>query len=939
MVGGATTRGRGFYVLGTVEARDEHGTIGIGGVRAHCLLACLLLNAGRVVGIDRLVDAVWDDRPPSGARIQVQNRISTLRTRLRAGGLGADLIVRQAPGYLLRLDGVRFDLHDFDAAVARADRLRAAGRLADASDALRSAVDLWHGPALNGLDTTVLRTAAGHLEERRLQALESRLRADLELGRHPDVVAQLDLLVQQHPYRESLVDLLMRALAGTGRRSAAVDVYQRLRKQLADELGIDPGEVVQNTFRAVLRAPAPEQPRRRATVPAQLPADIPFAGRTAELGALDAVLPDAPGHRGTVVLTGTAGVGKSALAVHWAHRVAGRFPDGQLYLSLRGFSPYGQPMATDEAVRTLLDALEAPARDVPVGLPAQIGMYRSLMAGRRMLLVLDDARDADQVRRLLPGSPGCLTVVTSRDSLSGLAVTEGARLIRLDTLTGGEARTLLAQRIGPGPVTAEPDAVAAIVAECSSLPLALAVAAARIAAGPERPLARFAERLRAGRGTLDAFAGPDRPSDVRAVFSLSYRELSPGAARLFRLLHLRVGGRIATPAVASLAGVGRGKAAALLAELAAANLVTRRPPDHVTMHDLLHSYAGELSAAEDPEADRQAAWLRLLDHLTLSALAADHVTNPRRLLLDLADRRPGVVAERFADDGAAHAWFRREAPVLLEAVSAAADRGPAEHAWKLAWALTTYLNRTGHWAEWARAQRAGLAAAVRSGDLSGQAHCHRDLANALTRLRDYDAARRHMRQALDHYDALGDRAEQSSCHANLAWTEERDGRYAEALAHARTRLRLVETHHIAAHTGSALNLVGWCHALVGDHEQAITFCRQALPHFQQARDRYGEAHTWDSLGYAAQHLHRHDEALEHYARAVALCEEIGERYLTGQVLTRIGDTHTAAGRPAAARAAWRRALAVFEEIDPRDAAAVRAKLAAAGAPAEVPTAG
>jgi DNA-binding SARP family transcriptional activator len=938
MVGGATTRGRGFFVLGTVEARDEHGTIAIGGVRARCLLACLLLNAGRVVGVDRLVDAVWDDRPPAGARIQVQNRISTLRTRLRAGGLGADLIVRQSPGYLLRLDGVRFDLHDFDAAVARADRLSAAGRLADARDALRSAVDLWHGPALSGLDTAVLRTAAGHLEERRLQALEGRLRADLELGRHPDVVAELDLLVRQHPYRESLVDLLMRALAGNGRRSAAVDVYHRLRKQLAEELGIDPGQAVQTTFRAVLQS-APEQPRRRATVPAQLPADIPFAGRAAELATLDAVLPGAPGHRGTVVLTGTAGVGKSALAVHWAHRVAGRFPDGQLYLSLRGFSPYGQPMATDEAVRTLLDALDAPARDVPVGLPAQIGMYRSLMAGRRMLVVLDDARDADQVRQLLPGSPGCQTVVTSRDSLSGLAVTEGARLVRLDTLTGGEARTLLAQRIGPGPVAAEPEAVAAIVAECSSLPLALAVAAARIAVGPDRPLATFAERLRAGRGTLDAFTGPDRPSDVRVVFSLSYRELSPGAARLFRLLHLRLGGRIATPAVASLAGVDRDEAAALLAELAAANLVTRRHPDHVTTHDLLHSYAGELSAVADPDADRQAAWLRLLDHLTLSALAADHVIFPRRRLLDLAERRPGVIVERFADDGAAHAWFRREVPVLLEAVSAAAARGQDEHAWKLAWALTTYLNRTGHWPEWVRAQRAGLAAAVRSGDPAGVAHSHRDLANALTRVREYDAARRHMRQALEHYDALGDRVEQSSCYGNLAWIEERDGRYAEALAHARTRLSLVETHGIAAHAGSALNLVGWCHALAGDHEQAITFCRQGLPHFQQAGDRYGEAHGWDSLGYAAQHLRRHDEALEHYRRAVALCTEIGERYLAGQVLTRIGDTHSAAGRPDAARAAWRRALAVFEEIDPRDAAAVRAKLADAETPAEVPAGG
>jgi DNA-binding SARP family transcriptional activator len=315
MVGGGTARGRGFHLLGPVEVRGEHGAVAIGGVRARCLLARLLLDAGRVVAVDDLVDAMWGDRPPAGARVQVQNRVSTLRTRLRAGGLGADLLVRQSPGYLLRVGDVPFDLPVFDRAVAHADALGREGRVADAAGALTVALDLWHGPALSGLDTPALRAAARHLDERRLRAAEARLRLLLELDRPADVAAELDALVDAHPYRESLAELQIRALAGAGRRSAAVEAFHRLRRRLADELGIDPGAAVQRTFRAVLGDPPPE--RGPVTVPAQLPADVPFAGRAAALAVLDAVLPGEPGRPRTTVLTGTAGVGKSALAVHW----------------------------------------------------------------------------------------------------------------------------------------------------------------------------------------------------------------------------------------------------------------------------------------------------------------------------------------------------------------------------------------------------------------------------------------------------------------------------------------------------------------------------------------------------------------------------------------------------------------------------------------------
>ncbi|GIM77031.1 SARP family transcriptional regulator [Winogradskya consettensis] len=899
-------------MLGPVEARGPESAIAFGGERARSLLACLLLNAGRVVSVEQLIDAVWDDQPPAGARIQVQNRVSTLRNRLREGGLGDEVILRRSPGYLLRLDAIPFDLAAFDAGVARAEELGAAGRIADASAELAAALELWHGPALSGLDTAYLRAAAQNLEERHLRALETRFGWELDLGRPTEVVDELTVLVDQHPFRERFVELLMLALTGAGRRSEAVDAYQNLRKRLAAELGLDPGVAVQRVFRAVLNGPVTVSGNRRPA-PAQLPADLPFAGRTRQLDELDALL----GARSCVVITGTAGVGKSALAVHWARRVASRFPDGQLYVGLRGFSTRGQPLPAEEALLGFLDALEVPPEDIPATHQARIGLYRSLLAGRRMLILLDDAHDADQVRDLLPGAPGSLAVVTSRDPLAGLVVSEGAAQLALRLLDPAEARVLLAQRIGADRLDEEPSAVSALIEECSRLPLALAVAAARAASSTS--LASYVDRLRAARGTLDAFTMSDRATDVRGVFALSYRTLSPDAARLFRLLHLRIGGAISTAAVAALH-------AGQLDELVDAQLVSRVGDEHYTTHDLLHAYAGELAREIDTEPDRTAAWHRLLDHYLHSAAAADRMIYPARPPIELGTPADASRPEQFATDTAAMAWFATEYQAAIEAVRLAAETGEHRRSSDLAWTLSTYLSRSGHWNEWYAVHRTGLAAAQQAGDLPAQARSLRDMANACVRLRRYDDARESLLPALAIYEQLGDLDAQGRCFGQLAWIEEREGRYDVALELAQRKLELVTRAGLTGQLAGAYNNLGWAQALAGDFEAAIANCVRGVELFAAQDDKFGETYARDSLAYALQHSGRHAAAIAEHRRVHEMSVELGDRYQQGTTLHRLGDTYAAAGQTDAARDSWRQALTILDEVDLKDASVVREKL-------------
>jgi hypothetical protein len=418
-----------------------------------------------------------------------------------------------------------------------------------------------------------------------------------------------------------------------------LSAYQRAKRRLADELGVDPGADLKHLELTILRGDERQVtspgagPRLTDPRPAQLPADLPsFTSRGDELAALDAILARTtdPPTAAVISLSGTAGVGKTALALHWAHRVADRFPDGQLYVDLRGFDPTGSAMSPDEAIRGFLDAVGVTARCIPASLDARAGRYRSLLAGRRMLVVLDNARDTDQVCPLLPGAPGCLVLVTSRNQLTSLVAKEGAHPVTLDLLAPDEALQLLTRRLGPARVAGELDAAEDIIASCARLPLALSIVAARAASHPTFRLADLAADLRSRHNGLDAFDGGEPVTDARALFSWSYHALSDPAARLFRLLGLHPGPDIGNLAAASLAGIPVARARSLLAQLTRAHLVTERAPGRYAFHDLLRTYAAELARAVDGDAERRAARQRMFDHYLHTSHAAGRLLDAPR---------------------------------------------------------------------------------------------------------------------------------------------------------------------------------------------------------------------------------------------------------------------------------------------------------------------
>jgi tetratricopeptide (TPR) repeat protein len=663
---------------------------------------------------------------------------------------------------------------------------------------------------------------------------------------------------------------------------------------------------------AVVEHAADRRPSRPDTaVPRQLPPVAPhFVGRSAELDAVTRAA-------GPVLVTGMAGVGKTTLAVAWAHRSARLFPDGQLYVNLRGFDPSGTAVTPEQAVRGFLDALAVPA--VPAGFAAQVGLYRSLLAGRRMLVLLDNASDGEQVRALLPGAPGCRVLVTSRVELTGLVAADGAYPLMLDVLPERDARQLLAHRLGRARVAAEPAAVDRLVAACGRLPMALAIVAARGATRPDFALTAIAEEAD---GRLGAFQVGDESVDMRGVFSWSYRALSAPAARLFRLLGLHPGPDAAGPALASLAGFPVGAAGPLLAELVRANLVTEPEPGRYGLHDLLRAYAMELVEAE-PERD--AARRRALDHYAHTGYAAALLVSPARSPVALPPVEPGVTPEPLADRDAALRWFTAERAVIL----AAAGR-EEPHAWLLGWDVADFLELRGHLPDWVTVQGHAVAAARRLGDREILARSLLILGNAYWRAGRHEDAVPPYREAHDLFADLGDVVWQARAVNGLGGLLEQQGRFVEALPYARRGLALYRAAGDAEGLARSYNSLGWLHCRLGEYGQAVEHCRRALARYREMGSGPGQAATWDSLGYAEHGRRRYARAVFCYRQALALLRAHGDRYHEGETLGRLGDTHEAAGSRAAARDAWRQALAVLDECDHPGAAEVRARLRGSG---------
>jgi DNA-binding SARP family transcriptional activator/Tfp pilus assembly protein PilF len=891
-----------FRVLGPLEVHAAGRVLDLGSGRQRRILAALLLQPNRVVTLSRLVEVAWDDDPPATARRQMQNRVAALRATLtREGGfidtLGSGYLLRVGPG---ELDALVFaDL---------AERGRATGdpRL------LREALALWRGPALAGLTGAVLAGEAATLEEHRLAAWEECVDLELAAGGHARVVADLRELTAAHPLRERLVGQLMVALHRCGRRDEALAAYRALAARLADELGIDPGVQVRRLYEGVLTGDA-------GTVrPSQLPADVSgFTGRGADLARLDRLLAAGPAAGPTTaVLTGTAGVGKTALAVHWAHHVRHRFPDGQLYVNLRGYAQTPPPHPID-ALAGFLRALGVPTERVPTEADEAAVMYRQLLAGKRVLVVLDNAAGARQVRPLLPSSRYTMTLVTSRDTLTDLR--EGNRL-SLDVLSPAEAVALLTRVLGAERTAAEPDATAQLAKLCAYLPLALRIAAANLADG-DACITEYTARLGAGNRLAALEVAGDEQAAVRAAFDLSYAALPTPARRMFRLLGLAPGPDTSVDAAAALAGTGPGEARQLLDRLVAAHLIDATA-GRFGFHDLLKAYAAELAgAAPEPDATR-----RLLDHYLHTARAAAMLVDPHRDPFDLPPPSPGANPIGPVDAAGALAWFVAEHVVLVAAVERAADTGDDTHAWQLAWTLGTYLDLQGHWLDQVAVQHTAIEAARRLGHRAGQYHAHQSTALAYTQLGLYDDAKDHLRHALDLSRALGNRTGQARTHLNLASVMERQRRHADALHHAQQALVLFREVGEPVWEARALNAVGWFHGLLGDYTQALDCCEQAAARYRDLGDPRGEAATWDSLGYAHHHLHHHREAVDCYRRSLALCREVGNRSGEATVHDHLGDTHRAAGDPEAARAAWQDALDILDALDHTDAERVRSKL-------------
>ncbi|MER5339360.1 BTAD domain-containing putative transcriptional regulator [Streptomyces mirabilis] len=948
-----------FTVLGPVRAWRGEQELDLGSPQQRAVLAALLLRRGRPVPLTELLDAVWGEEQPAASVSVLRTYVSRLRKVLepeRDASEAPLLLVSVGDGYVVRLPEDALDLAVFEQRVAEAKRLRAAGELSAAADLLHAALGVWQGAALAGLPGPLAESEGSRLNEERLAALEIRLDLDVELGRHDEVIAELISLSGKHPLREQLCRLLMLALYRSGRQAEALETYRRTRSTLVAELGIEPGAPLQDLHDRILAADsslAPSSPQDEQAVslaaapavpsadpvrpaeahavrPAQLPADLPtFTGRDLELDQTQALLPDSGNLPAAVVISaigGMAGIGKTTLAVHWAHRIADRFPDGQLFINLRGFDPTGSIVTPEEAIRIFIDALGVPPQRIPAGLEAQTALYRSLLAERRVLILLDNARDTDQVRPLLPGSPGCLVIVTSRNQLTGLVAGDGAHPLTLNQLTSAQAHDLLARRLGAGRSAAEPEAAQEIVTRCARLPLALAIVAARAAAHPGFALSAIAEELRNCQGSLDAFTGSDITLDVRAVFTASYQALSAPAARLFRLLGLHSGPDISAPAAATLAGLPLRETRGVLAELSRAHLLIEHFPGRYTLHDLLRVYAAERVRADETPQERDRALERLLAwYLHSTEAAYSHIT-PQRRRIPLEPLPSSCLPATFTTHEQALEWCETERANLVAAVHTAAASGHPGIAWRLPAVLWGFFYLRGHTRDWVDTTGTGLAAARGAHDRRGEAQGLVDMAAALRHAGRLDEAIDHLHQALVIHRELGDRDARVSAVSNLGDAYLESGELDKAVEYTRRGLAIYEVIGGVWGQGIALTNLGDAYQRLGRFDEAVACLEQALTVLRAGDNRWVEAVALDILGTVHRRLHRYDYAVEYYHEALKTHRDLGNRRGEGYTLGNLGDAELAAGEPQAARVSWEQALAIFTEFGHPDTDEIREKL-------------
>jgi DNA-binding SARP family transcriptional activator/tetratricopeptide (TPR) repeat protein len=950
-VAGATTTGSGeglaIDVLGPLWVRRDGVAVQVSQARLRCLLGLLAVQPGQVVGRDQIVDALWGQAPPDTCLELVHTYVARLRGLLephRPRRAPARVVVSAGGGYRLEVDTERLDVLRFDVLAARAQHAQQAGESETAYQLLGQALGVWRGPVLADLDAGLRQhPAVVALAQRRLAVGLAYADLAIGLGRGGQAVAPLRTLGLEEPLHEGLHARLMLALAGCGQQAAALELFVQLRARLADELGIEPGTEVADVHLRILRQQLPGPARQQPSLiqepepgsdqaasaaspapvqatPAQLPADVAaFTGRTRQRAELDRLL--APGGDATAIvisaIAGTAGVGKTALAVHWAHRVHDRFPNGQLYVNLRGYAPTS-PMRPLEALAGFLHALGVPAEQVPVDVDEAAGLFRTLLADKRMLVLLDNARSAEQIRPLLPGSPGCLVLVTSRDRLSGLVAKEGARRLILDVLTPDEAVGLLARILGEERVTAELRAARELVEMCGLLPLALRIAAANLADQPGQPIAGHVARLRQGDRLAELAVDGDPQAAVGTAFDCSYATLDAGAQRLFRLLGLMPGPEVTPPGAAALAGMPVEQAARLVERLVGAHLLEPRAPGRFGFHDLLRFYAHQRVRDEDGESECQSATSRLCSWYLHNADRAARLLYPDRVRLPLPDTPAGLPVAEFDEPGGALAWLDAERANLVAAVQQAAEHGPRPSAWLLADALGGYFWHHRRMGEWIAVAYAGMDAAAAVGDPAAQAAAHHNLGMARWCLGDHARAAEHFNSALALARQAGWVDGEAASLGDLAFVSSELGRLEQAADHLSCALALHRQTGYKAGQAMALGNLGHVYLQMGRPEQATDQLTKAVELHRELGSRNGEALALDNLGEVCRDLGRLDDAQTHLSEALAVHREIGNRYDEAYDLNVLATVQRDAGRSIAAMELAQAALTVAREIgEPR----------------------
>ncbi len=931
---------------------------GVSAPKWRALLASLLLRRGEPVPVDELIDGLWGASPPARASNLISVYVLRLR-RLMADHSGAVLITR-SPGYQLVAGDEEVDVGRFGLLAAAGRAALAANDPRSASRLLGQALGLWRGRALVDVPASPVVTAeAARLEELRVEALEARVEADLACGHAAAVVPELRRAVDDHPLREGMWALLMRALRDAGRQAEALEAYAQARELIAEELGVDPGVALKQVLTDILSADAagaattlpgpaarggrrgagtaplaaPAMPALRVVpppVPAQLPADIPdFTGRAGQVAEIEGMLagtrPEAgPGALPVVLLMGSGGLGKTTLAVHAAHQVAGLYPDGQLYARLLGVTQQVNP--AEVLARFLRDLGMDPAR-IPVSAEERAGQFRTRLAGKRMLLVLDDARDAAQVQPLLPGSASCGVLITSRGRLPELA---GTRVIDLDVLPPPEARALFGRVVGEERAVAEPAATEQVLAACAGLPLAIRIAGSRLAARGGWSVQYLAGRLADERRRLDELRAGNLA--VRASFEVSFTSLPAGGpqadpARAFRMLGLWTGTSITLPAAAALLGEPVADTAEAPEILVDGHLLDAPAPDRYRFHDLLRVFAADRARAAESDADRRDAITRLLAWYLHTIEAAATIISPQNTRVPLPPCDARVVPLSFFTLEDALAWCDSERVGLVSAVSLAAANGLHELAWKLSAASISFFIRRSHWVDWIATHQRGLASARALGDGAAEAWMLNNLGVAYGQQRLAGAVE-YFEQALALYHGLGDVRGESRAATNVANAYFDLREYGKALATARRAVTAQRQAGKRYGEGIALGVLGCACRELGRFDEAIASLTEALAIFRSLGDRGTEADSLGDLGEAYLGMGKLEAAIECLAESLRIREEIGDGHGQARSLERLALAQRRAGQTAVAVGMLSQALVLFETVADHAAAGAAATMLA-----------